>query len=561
MKTSFSQFSQLVRLHTSGLLPLLCFVLLQLALAGCKKDNTVPVTPPVAKVTTVSTAAKLNTPVVLDGSGSASTTSKALSYSWTIKTRPAGSVAVITNSSSAIAGFTPDKPGTYVLVLTVTDSNGASAPVEVTITVDLPGKPPVANAGPSGTVPINRRVALDGSKSSDPDGDKLTYAWAIKSKPTGSAATVLNPAVAVTEFTTDLIGVYVFTLTVSDGIWPAVTAEASITATAPTYREATGSWTAETGTGGGNDYNTPRNHVYTFDVAGNNQPVSLSLISSDINVRMYVFNSLGNEVARSGLGRNVVADVVANAGRYTVVACSDQRYDIGAYTLRGLGLSADFVRVPALRQKAVDVSFGPEGGGGYRNTSRNHYYTFEVTADNSWIDINLQSAQTDVWLSLLGPDGVQIAYNSPGTPRSLLRKLNKGTYGLWASSGSRDDIGKYTLDIFGQVQNLKQTVFDSSILPGVYPGKNGTTTYTLNVTDDNTYLDVSLRSPDVVGYFILYGPTGGELGYTNQVSYGYFIQYVNKGQYKIVVRPGSNTSGIGNYTLSVYGKFSDLKKQ
>ena len=38
-------------------------------------------------------------------------------------------------------------------------------------------RPPVANAGPAQTVQCPDLAALDGSGSSDPDGDSLTYVW------------------------------------------------------------------------------------------------------------------------------------------------------------------------------------------------------------------------------------------------------------------------------------------------------------------------------------------------------------------------------------------------
>lgn len=552
-----------VALKKSGLFLILCTVLISAFVTGCKKKTEPePDKPPVVVVVNINPTGTLGTAVTLDGSGSTDPENKALTYSWTIKSQPPGSTATITNPGSMVAGLVPDKPGTYVLVLTVTDANKQSKSIEVTINVVVPGRPPVANAGPSGTISTNRRIALDGSKSSDPDGDKLTYKWEFKSKPTGSAATILNADKAVAEFTADLLGPYVLTLTVSDGNWPSVSAEATITAVVPATREITGSWTAADGTGGGNEY-TPRNHFYTLDVAANNQPLSLSLTSTDINVGFYVYDPNGEVVDRfgSGFGRNQPEDAIVNAGKYTVMVCSGQRYDIGSYVLKGRGLSSEFMRVPALRAKSTDVSFGTEGGGGNEKTSRNHYYTFDVVSDNAITDINAQSPEIPLWMTLSGPSGAEVRYTFVGTPRYMIEKLNKGSYSLWVGSGTRDAIGKYTLDIFGQVQNLKQYVFESSILTDDYRGKNANTMYTLNVTENNTLLDVSLRSPDIVGAFTIYDPNGNDIGYSFNGNYRALVREARKGQYKILVQPASNTSGIGKYTLSVYGKFADLKKQ
>ncbi len=79
------------------------------------------------------------------------------------------------------------------------------------------GGPPIADAGTDQTVQVGMAVALDGSKSKDPDGDPLTYAWTILSEPTGSNVALSNPSAMKPGFTANVPGAYVFRLEVTAG--------------------------------------------------------------------------------------------------------------------------------------------------------------------------------------------------------------------------------------------------------------------------------------------------------------------------------------------------------
>jgi hypothetical protein len=108
-----------------------------------------------------------------------------------------------------------DRFGTYVAQLIVNDGTVNSLPG--TVTISTLNSAPVANAGPDQTVFVFT-VTLDGSASSDVDGDPLTYSWTFISRPAGSTATLSGANTVSPSLTADpLGGVYVVQLIVNDG--------------------------------------------------------------------------------------------------------------------------------------------------------------------------------------------------------------------------------------------------------------------------------------------------------------------------------------------------------
>ncbi len=78
--------------------------------------------------------------------------------------------------------------------------------------------PPVANAGPDQEHSIETMIYLDGSASSDVDGDTLIYTWTFLEKPVTSNAYLNNPGTHNPFFVLDVPGSYVLQLIVNDGI-------------------------------------------------------------------------------------------------------------------------------------------------------------------------------------------------------------------------------------------------------------------------------------------------------------------------------------------------------
>ena len=94
----------------------------------------------------------------------------------------------------------------------------------------LTNRPPVADAGPDQTVTVGQLVLLEGSRSSDPDGDELTYRWRI---PTGDGTNAIIRGERV-EYTFETPGSYIVTLEVFDGQTASELDEAAVTVVAAT---------------------------------------------------------------------------------------------------------------------------------------------------------------------------------------------------------------------------------------------------------------------------------------------------------------------------------------
>jgi hypothetical protein len=155
--------------------------------------------------------------VTLNGSGSSDANGDALTYNWSFTSKSAGSTATLSSSTVVNPTFTADKDGGYVLSLVVNDGKVSSVADTVKITAATANSAPVANAGPDQNILTGSSVTLNGSGSSDANGDALTYNWSFTSKPAGSTATLSSSTVSAPTFTADLAGSYVLSLVVNDG--------------------------------------------------------------------------------------------------------------------------------------------------------------------------------------------------------------------------------------------------------------------------------------------------------------------------------------------------------
>jgi RHS repeat-associated protein len=153
--------------------------------------------------------------VTLNGSASTDADGDSLTYAWTLLSKPTGSQAVLSSSTAVNPSFLVDKPGEYTLQLIVNDGKMDSGPDSMTISTR--NSAPIAQAGPDQTAQVGVAVTLDGSASTDVDGDPLTYRWTLPVKPAGSQASLNNSSAISPVINPDRPGIYEVELIVNDG--------------------------------------------------------------------------------------------------------------------------------------------------------------------------------------------------------------------------------------------------------------------------------------------------------------------------------------------------------
>ena len=178
---------------------------------------------PIAKAT-VSPSSTVNggTVVTLDGSGSNDPDGMITSYQWV---QTAGSPTItLQGANLAKATFTAPSnlaaDTTYTFKLTVTDNAGAFSSATISVLVKHVNQPPIAviAGGNTGqTVNSSQTVTLDGGKSYDPDGGKISsYLWTQTS---GQTVTLTGANTDVASFKAPVVNkdtTLSFKLTVTD---------------------------------------------------------------------------------------------------------------------------------------------------------------------------------------------------------------------------------------------------------------------------------------------------------------------------------------------------------
>ncbi|MBI2505273.1 MAG: SUMF1/EgtB/PvdO family nonheme iron enzyme [Candidatus Latescibacteria bacterium] len=191
--------------------------------------------PPVAEagLASLTYALEAPAPLPLDASASTDPEGTPLVYLWQVLSAPES--VVLGDSTAAQTTFTPARSGEYRFRLTVSDGQDSTSD-EIVLVVRFSGRPR-AQAGPDQEVSPGITVTLDGSASSDPDGDRLIFRWELKS---GPGAALSDPASPTPTFIPSEPGTYLFVLEVADPDAHLDRDEVSIQATVQVYPEQAG---------------------------------------------------------------------------------------------------------------------------------------------------------------------------------------------------------------------------------------------------------------------------------------------------------------------------------
>ena len=173
--------------------------------------------PPIADAGSDQSVVQVGSIIQLDGSASYDEDGHIpLTYTWSILEKPATSNATLSDTHSPTPRLTADANGDYQFQLVVRDSLLATSTPD-RVRVAFNNLAPTCNAGGNQSITLGATVTLDGSQTTDANGDALAYQWSLVSQPVGSTSGIANAAQVFAQITPDEPGTYVASLSASDG--------------------------------------------------------------------------------------------------------------------------------------------------------------------------------------------------------------------------------------------------------------------------------------------------------------------------------------------------------
>jgi len=400
--------------------------------------------PPTAAIGATPTEGIAPLSVSFSGAG-ADTDGTVSSYSW--------SFGDGSNSSSQNTTHTYGSVGNYTATLTVTDDGGATGLNSVQIVVVSPppsvNHAPTANAGPDTSVTQSQlsqgsvQVTLNGSSSSDPDGNALTFSW---TQTQGSFVNLMGGTTATPFFsvTTAVSGQTLgFQLVVSDGKLQSnpdtvlVVVEAAPPPTNVPPTAAIGATPTEgiaplsvsfSGTGADTD-GTVTNYTWNFGDGS----------SANIQNPSHIFDSPGTFTVTLTVTDN--GGATGSATKQIVVSAPNQAptASIAASPSSGTAPLAVSFTASASDSDGTIVSYSWNFGDGSTSTSTNPSHTYSAagtyTATLTVTDNGGAQASSAITISVANPSSTQDADNDGLTDELEIK------YGLNPQSADSDGDG------------------------------------------------------------------------------------------------------------------------
>ena len=194
------------------------------------------------------------TAIAFNGRGSSDPENEALTYSWSFGDGGTAGTASPTHTYAT--------SGTYTVALIVTNTDKLSATASTTATVAAAPQAPLANAGGPYTGTAGTAITFNGSASSDPKSEALTYAWSFGDGTTGTGVSPSHTYANAGSYNVSL------TVTNTDSLSASAATTATIKAAGqPPTASAGGPYTGTAGTAitfNGASSSDPKNEALTY---------------------------------------------------------------------------------------------------------------------------------------------------------------------------------------------------------------------------------------------------------------------------------------------------------
>jgi hypothetical protein len=297
-------------------------------------ETSAPNSPPIAVIFPANTAV-VNRLTTLDGKASFDANGDPLSFTWSLISIPPGAATPsLSGDRTALMSFTPTSSGDYVFGMKVSDGVFSSDMTYVTVRAYPTVAAPVAVTPALVNAVVNTTVYIDGAQSTVDPSRSLTYDWKSISSPVGVLPLTGANRPTLT-FVPSVVGSYVFSLSVSDGLTtssPAIAVVNVDTGNLPPTANAGTNFSVPLGTqvtlnGSATD---PNNDALTYQWVVNALPVgstattSNALSNATTLTPSFIADTLGTYVfgliARDGQSQSQISTVAVTTNSPTPIA-------------------------------------------------------------------------------------------------------------------------------------------------------------------------------------------------------------------------------------------------